>query len=76
MNEAAEALSSKFMYGGSAVAGGSWGACRLQLTGDDWTMIFGAIGALVAVIGLATNIWFKWQHLKLARSKAQADPEA
>lgn len=64
------------MYSGAALASGTWLSCEFGLTAQDWTTIFGGVGTTVAVVGLLANIWFKAQHLKIARAKAQADPEA
>lgn len=74
--EAASQVASKAMYAGAGTTVASWLSCRFEMTGDDWTVLFGLIGAVVAVAGLIANIWFKHQHLKIARAKAQADPEA
>lgn len=42
------------------------------LTANEWAA-FG--GLAVAVVGLLMNFWFKWQHLKIAKSNHQADPD-
>lgn len=57
----------------AATYGGSGGAVFFGLTANE----FAAVGGLlIAVIGFVVNVWFKLQHLKIAKSKAQADPEA
>lgn len=56
----------------SAIAtyGGSASAVFFGLTANE----FAALGGLgIAVIGLLINIWFKYQHLKIA--KKQLDDE-
>lgn len=52
----------------AATYGGSASAFFFGLTAHE----FAAFGGLViAVIGLLINIWFKAQHLKIAREKAR-----
>lgn len=66
--EAASALATK----ASSVAtyGGAGSAIFFGLTANE----FGAIcGVIIGVIGLIANIWFKHQHLKLARKEAGYD---
>ena len=47
-----------------ATYGGSAGALFFGLSANE----FAAFGGLfIAVIGLAVNIWFKWQNHKLSR---------
>ncbi len=53
-----------------ATYGGSASAVFFGLTANE----FAALGGLaIAVIGLLINIWFKYQHLKIA--KKQLDDE-
>jgi hypothetical protein len=62
--EAASALATK----ASAVAtyGGAGSAIFFGLTANE----FGALcGVVIGFIGLIANIWFKHQHLKLAREQ-------
>ena len=33
------------------------------------------VGIIVALVTLVVNIWFKWQHLKLAKKKLYIDEE-
>lgn len=48
--------------------GGSVTAVFFGLTANE----FAALGGLfVAIIGLLVNIWFKYEHLKIARNNAQ-----
>lgn len=55
-----------------ATYGGSASAVFFGLTANE----FAALGGLcVAIVGLLANIWFKHQHLKLAREKHAADSE-
>ena len=52
---------------------GSGGAVFFGLTANE----FAALGGLaIAVVGFLVNVWFKAQHLAIARKKAQPDPEA
>ena len=74
--EAASNAASKAMYGGAGTTVASWLSCRFELTGDDWTVIFGAVGAAVAVGGFLINWRYKRLHYRLALKRAQADPEA
>lgn len=68
--EAAHKAASAATYGGSGVA------VYFGLSPGEWQVI-GIVGGLVfAAAGWATNFYFKRQHLLLAKSKAQADPEA
>lgn len=55
-------------YGGSAVA-----AYFGTFTAQEWAAV---VGAMVAVCGFVMSWYYKHQHLKLARAKAKADPEA
>jgi hypothetical protein len=73
--EAASKAASKVMYGGGATSVGSWLACRFELTGDDWTVLFGALGALAAIGGFLVTWYYKAAHLRLARQLAKANPE-
>lgn len=74
--EAASNAASKAMYGGGVASVTSWVSCELGMTGDDWTVIFGAVGAAVAVGGFLINWRYKRLHYRLALKRAQADPEA
>lgn len=68
--EAAHKAASAATYGGSGVA------VYFGFSPGEWQVI-GIVGGLVfAAAGWATNFYFKRQHLLLAKSKAQADPEA
>ena len=51
-------------YGGSATA------VYFGLTANE-IAAFG--GLIIAVIGLIVNIWYKHQHLKIAKGKAEDD---
>lgn len=82
MTEVADTVqraASASLYGGSGAALASGAVAGAQkyvgLTPDEWTLVFAAVGAGVAVTGYFTSLWFQWQHLKLTRAKAQADPE-
>lgn len=57
-----ESLSTK--AASAATYGGSATAVFFGLTANE----FAALGGLcIAVIGLLVNIWFKYQHLKIAK---------
>lgn len=53
-------------------------AANVTYVGSGWAVIFGLsanefaalVGAAVAVVGLLVNLWFKWQHLRIARTVA------
>lgn len=54
---------------------GSAGAIVFGLTTSEWQVV-GVIGGLViALLGWLTNIYFKRQHLLIAREAAKPDPE-
>jgi hypothetical protein len=64
--KAAEVVATK----ASSVAtyGGAGSAIFFGLTANE----FGALcGVVIGFIGLVANIWFKHQHLKLARKEAE-----
>lgn len=51
-----------------ATYGGATSAVFFGLTANE----FGALcGVVIGFIGLVANIWFKHQHLKLARKEAE-----
>jgi hypothetical protein len=56
----------------TAQYGGSGAAVYFGLTANE-IAAFG--GLIIAIIGLAVNIWYKHQHLKIAKEKAKADEE-
>lgn len=57
----------------AATYGGSAGAVFFGLTANEFVALAGVV---IALIGLVVNIWFKWQHLKLAKSQMRGvDPE-
>ncbi len=56
----------------AATYGGSATAVFFGLTANE----FAALGGLfIALVGLLVNIWFKHQHLQIAKKKAQAEDE-
>jgi hypothetical protein len=73
--DGAQKAASAVMYGGAAVSSGSWGANYFGLSKDEWTLIFGAIGALMAIGGFVLTWYYKHQHFKLALTKAVSDLE-
>lgn len=56
----------------TAQYGGSGAAVYFGLTANE-IAAFG--GLIIAIIGLAVNIWYKHQHLQIAKEKAQAEEE-
>jgi hypothetical protein len=54
----------------AAQYGGSASAVYFGLTANE-IAAFG--GLIIAVIGLIVNIWYKHQHLKLAKRKEEDD---
>ena len=62
----ASAIMSKATYAsatGTIIAG---------ITLTEWGVI---VGILCTLLTFAANLWFKWQHLKLARAKLEADED-
>lgn len=55
----------------AAIGGGSGVAVVFGLTPSEWSAIGVLGGLLVAVAGLAVNVWFKWAHLSLARERGR-----
>ena len=56
----------------TAQYGGSGAAVYFGLTANE-IAAFG--GLIIAIIGLGVNIWYKHQHLKIAKEKAKADED-
>ena len=56
----------------TAQYGGSGAAVYFGLTANE-IAAFG--GLIIAMIGLLVNIWYKHQHLKIAKEKAKAQDE-
>jgi len=54
----------------TAQYGGSGAAVYFGLTANE-IAAFG--GLIIAIIGLAVNIWYKHQNLKIAKQKAEDD---
>lgn len=54
----------------AAQYGGSGAAVYFGLTANE-IAAFG--GLIIAIIGLIVNIWYKHQHLKLAKGKEEDD---
>ena len=63
-----EAISTKIAS--AATYGGSSAAVIFGLTANEFAAISGVV---IAIIGLLVNIYFKHQHLKIARASAKAD---
>lgn len=70
-NHTAEAASAVATKAASvATYGGASSAVFFGLTANE----FGTLcGVVIGLIGLVANIWFKHQHLKLARKEAGYD---
>lgn len=56
----------------AAQYGGSASAVYFGLTANE-IAAFG--GLVIAIIGLAVNIWYKHQHLKIAKEKAKSEED-
>lgn len=56
----------------AATYGGSGVAILFGLTANEFAAISGVV---IALVGLLVNIYFKHQHLKLARESAKADEQ-
>lgn len=65
-----EALTTKAAT--AATYGGSSAAVIFGLTANEFAAISGVV---IAICGLLVNIYFKHQHLKIARASAKADEE-
>ena len=65
-----EAVSTKIAS--VATYGGSSAAVIFGLTANEFAAISGVV---IALCGLLVNIYFKHQHLKIARASAKADEE-
>lgn len=76
--EMAQKAASAATYGGSgtAMASGAVAATQkyLGLTPDEWTLVFAATGALVALAGFVVS-WV-YRHLDYRLKKAKAEAEA
>lgn len=56
----------------TAQYGGSGAAVYFGLTANE-IAAFG--GLIIAIIGLIVNVWYKHQHLKIAKEKAKSENE-
>jgi uncharacterized SAM-binding protein YcdF (DUF218 family) len=56
----------------TAQYGGSGAAVYFGLTANE-IAAFG--GLIIAIIGLIVNIWYKAQHLKIAKEKAKSEED-
>jgi uncharacterized membrane protein len=65
-----EAVSTKIAS--VATYGGSSAAIIFGLTANEFAAISGVV---IALCGLLVNIYFKHQHLKIARASAKADEQ-
>ena len=65
-----EAVSTKIAS--AATYGGSSAAVIFGLTANEFAAISGVV---IAICGLIVNIYFKHQHLKIARASAKADED-
>lgn len=68
--ETASALISKAAT--TATYTGSASAVIFGLSANEFAALSGVV---IALAGLLVNIWFKAQHLKLARQKAEANED-
>lgn len=59
-----------------ATYGGGGSALVFGLTANEWSVIGVISGIVIGLLGWVTSVYFKHQHLKIARQKALADPEA
>ena len=64
----AEALAVKVATGAQYV--GAATATVFGLTPAEWSVVGIIVGIVVGLAGLGANVWFRWQHLKVARAKA------
>lgn len=65
-----EAVSTKIAS--AATYGGSSAAVIFGLTANEFAAISGVV---IAICGLLVNIYFKHQHLKIARASAKPDEQ-
>jgi uncharacterized membrane protein len=65
-----EAVSTKIAS--AATYGGSSAAVIFGLTANEFAAVSGVV---IALCGLLVNIYFKHQHLKIARASAKADEQ-
>lgn len=67
MSNTAEAVSVAAKTASVATYGGASSAVFFGLTANE----FGAIcGVVIGFVGLIANIWFKYQHLEVAKKEA------
>jgi hypothetical protein len=57
----------------AATLGGGTSAVLFGLSSSQWSSIGVIGGLLIALLGLMVNVYFKAQHLKLARIAVKAD---
>lgn len=69
-SETASALISKTAT--TATYTGSASAVIFGLSANEFAAV---AGVLIALAGLVVNIWFKAQHLKIARQKAETNED-
>ena len=55
-----------------AIYGGSSASIMFGLTPGEWQILGIAGGLLLGIAGFGVNVWFKWQHLKLAEKNGKA----
>lgn len=81
-HESISRAASTTTYAGSTLAAGSAVAAPstimspeliLGLTLTQWSVLGIVFGMLMAVVGWATNLYYKRQHLQLVQSKATQD---
>lgn len=56
----------------TAQYGGAGAGFYFGMTANEFAALG---GVLIGVVGLLVNVYFKWQHLKLAREQRKADAD-
>ena len=72
---AAKAASAAQWGGAGGLVGGGMAVRVFGLTVDQWTVLGIVVGMALGVIGYATNVYFKRQHLRLAEKNGKPDTD-